>query len=147
MRAVEAVTDIAASRERVWAVLTAFPDYPAWTAFIQRVTGRAAVGARLDVTLGADGRRPTVVHPTVVDVSPGRRFAWEGRLGPPGLFAGTHEFVLSGLPGGRTRLVHRESFRGVVPALLRGSPRGALRGFTAFNDALARRVEQSGEPA
>ncbi len=142
MRAVEAETDIAASPEEVWAVLTDFSSYPAWTAFIRRVTGRPAVGERLEVVLGATGRRPVVVHPTVVEATPGARFAWQGRLGPPGLFAGTHEFVLTDLPGGRTHLVHRESFRGVVPAVLPGSPRGALAGFTAFNEALGRRAEQ-----
>ncbi len=142
MRPVEVTTHIAADPRRVWDTLTDFPSYPSWTTFIRSVSGRPEVGARLRVTLDLDGHRTTVVHPTVVAATPGERFAWEGRLGPTGLFAGTHEFVLTSLPGGRTRLVHRESFRGAVPALLRRAPRHAERGFEAFSDALARRAEQ-----
>ncbi len=144
MRPVEVTTHIAADRQRVWDTLMDFQSYPSWTTFIRSISGRPEVGERLQVALGRDGHRTTVVRPTVVAATPGERFAWEGRLGATWLFAGTHEFVLTSLPGDRTRLTHRESFRGAVPALLRRPPRHAERGFEAFNDALARRAEQPG---
>lgn len=95
----------------------------------------------MTVVLEAQGRRPVTARTTVVEAAAGARFAWRGRLGPPGLFAGLHEFLLTELPGGGTRLVQRESFRGLVAAVVPGSPRGAHEGFTAFNDALKAHVE------
>ena len=141
MRDVQVVTDIEADPERVWEVLTDFPSYPSWSVFVRSVSGRAEVGSRLQVVLGLEGRRATTVRPVVVDATGPGRLAWQGRLGPPGLLGGTHEFVLTAIAHGRTRLVHRESFRGAVAALVPGRPRGAVQGFGAFNAALAHRAE------
>ncbi len=140
MRDVEVVTELDGGPERVWEVLIDFAAYPSWAAFVRQITGRAEVGSRLEIVLGRDERRPVTVRPVVVDATRASRLAWQGRLGPPGLFGGTHEFVLTALPDNRTRLLHRETFHGVVAALFPGSPRGAVEGFAAFNAAIARRV-------
>lgn len=66
---------IAATSERVWAVLVDLPSYPAWNPWLTRVEGEAVVGATVwaDVVLGDEERR---ARHTVLAVDPQRRFCW-----------------------------------------------------------------------
>jgi hypothetical protein len=132
--------DIAATPDEVWRRLTNFADYPDWNPFITSVLGVAAVGQRLTVRLDPPGGRGITMRPTVTDVVPGRALEWLGRLGIPGVFDGRHRFELHETPSG-TRLVHGESFHGLLVRPMRGALDGSTRaGFVAMNDALARRV-------
>ncbi len=132
--------DIAATPDEVWRCLTTFADYPDWNPFITSVLGVAAVGQRLTVRLNPPGGRGITMHPTVTDVVPDRALEWLGRLGIPGVFDGRHRFDLHETPTG-TRLVHAETFHGLLVRPMRGSlDRSTRAGFVAMNDALARRV-------
>ena len=142
MQAVETTIEVDASPHKVWAVLTNFSSYPAWTSFIREITGTLDEGALLRVSLGMEGKRVITVRPRVVAADVDRRFAWSGHVGHPSLFEGIHEFLLTPLPDGRTHLVQRESFRGLIPRIVHSSPRGAIESFSAFNEALKHRVEQ-----
>lgn len=66
---------IAATPERVWAVLVDLPGYSAWNPWLVRADGEAKPGAvvRADVVLGADRRRAEHV---VLTVEPHTRFCW-----------------------------------------------------------------------
>ncbi|WP_203904778.1 SRPBCC domain-containing protein [Virgisporangium aliadipatigenens] len=146
MRTIEAVTAIAATPRKVWDVLTDFPKYPLWTTYIQRLEGRPVVGSRLKVVLGPPGRRPYVVHAPVLEATPGARLAWAAVIPgagwlPRAIYTGVHEFVLSAVADGGTRLTHREHFGGLLARLVKEGPRGADEGFTAFNQALKARAE------
>ncbi|MEU9367063.1 SRPBCC domain-containing protein [Streptomyces avermitilis] len=146
MRTVKAVMDTTTNPRRVWEVLTDFPRYPAWTAYIQELHGRAEVGHRLRVTLGPPGRKPYVVHAPVLEATPGVRLAWAAVIPgaawlPHAIFTGVHEFVLTRLPDGGTKVTHRESFSGLLARLVKEGARGGDEGFEAFNQALRRRVE------
>jgi len=121
--------------DEVWAVLTDVAGYPAWNPAIVSLTGPLEPGATIEVHLVTDGSE-MVFRPEVQVVEAGRELRWLGRL--PGVFEGTHSFVLEPLAGGRTRLVHGERFSGIaVPFFPLGDTR---RAFQAMNDALARRV-------
>jgi hypothetical protein len=145
MRTVEAVTEIAASAEMVWAVLTDFPRYPEWATYIRKLAGRAEPGASLRLVAGPPGRPPYTVHVPVLEATPGFRLAWAAVIPgmpwlPSAIFSGVHEFILEALPGGGTRLIHREYFSGLLSRLSKEGPRGADEGFDAFNLALKCRV-------
>jgi len=145
MRTVEAVTEIPASTEAVWAVLTDFPRYPEWAIFIQQIDGRAEPGTWLLLAEGPPGRRPYRARVPVVAATPGVRLAWAPTLpGMPWLpavvFSGVHEFILSALPGGGTRLTQREYMSGLLSRLADANSRWTDAGFDAFNAALKRRV-------
>ncbi|MBQ0951355.1 SRPBCC family protein [Streptomyces coelicoflavus] len=148
MRTVEAVVDIEASPQQVWDVLTDFPRYPAWTTYIQELGGRAEVGNRLRLVIGPPDKKPYVVNVPVLDATPGVRLAWGAVIPgaawmPRTIYTGVHEFLFSDLPGGGTRLTHRESFGGLLARLVKDGPPGGDEGFDAFNQALKRQVEAS----
>jgi hypothetical protein len=141
MRTIEVATEIAASPKHVWEVLTDFPRYPEWTAFIQEIDGRPEAGAPVRLVVG-----PYNVSTRFLEATPEVRLAWlpvvpSATWLPPAIFGGAHEFVLTALPNGGTRLLHREYFSGLLARLVREAPRGADEGFEAFNTALKHRVE------
>ena len=147
MRTVEAVTEIPASAEAVWAVLTDFPRYPEWATYIHRIDGRAVTGTWLHLVEGPPGRRPYRVRTPVIEATAGVRLAWATMIPgmpwlPAVIFSGVHEFILSALPGGGTRLTHREYFGGLLSRLSEEGARGADAGFAAFNSTLKGRVAE-----
>lgn len=145
MRTVEAVTEIPASTEAVWAVLTDFPRYPEWAAYIHQIDGHAVPGTRLRLVEWPPGRRPYTVRVLVMEATPGIRLAWAAVIPgmpwlPTVIFSGVHEFILNALPDGGTRLTHREYFGGLLSRLSEEGARGAGIGFEAFNSTLRGRV-------
>jgi len=147
MRTIEVVTDIEASPDEVWAVLTDFTHYSVWTSYIQQISGRAEEGFYLRVVLEPPGRRRYSVFTPVLEATPGVRLAWAMVI--PGvsrlhssIFAGTHEFALTALPNSTTRLTHREFFSGLLARFVKEGARGAKEGFETFNAALKLRVEE-----
>jgi hypothetical protein len=145
MRAIEAVTDIPASPEAAWVVLTDFPAYPVWATYLQRIEGRAETGTWIRLVEGPPGRRPYKVRTRILEATAGTRLAWAARIPgapwlPSAIFTGTHEFLLAALPSGGTRLTHREHFGGILSHLSSEGAVGADEGFAAFNEALKRRV-------
>jgi hypothetical protein len=113
MRSISATVDIAATPERVWAVLADLAAYPEWNPFIRSASGKLAEGARLTLRMAPAGGRAMTFRPTVLAARPGELLRWIGRLIVPGIFDGTHQFALEDL-GGRTRLTQSETFRGLL---------------------------------
>jgi len=135
--------DVDASLARVWDVLTDFAAYPQWNPFIRRVDGILALRSRLVVRIQPPGGRGMTFRPTVLRVEPEREFAWRGRTLLPGLFDGEHVFRLE-RQGSGVRLLHGETFTGVLVPLLRGSLDTTTRaGFEAMNRALKSRAERT----
>ncbi|MFV2117025.1 SRPBCC family protein [Streptomyces sp. Act-28] len=140
MRTVETNVTIAAPTALVWDILVAFDRYEEWNPFMVRAAGRAEPGRRLAITLRQGDGRSMSFKPKVLIAEPGRHLRWIGRLLVPGVFDGTHEFVLSETGGG-TRLDHRETFSGVLPALMGSKLDATALGFERFNEALKSRAE------
>lgn len=136
-------TAIAAPPAAVWAALTDTASYEDWNPFMQSLDGDVTdVGSRLSVTLSPPGRSPMRIRPRVVEHVEGRRFAWLGRLGVPGLLDGRHEFQVDAHGAGS--VVHqREHFTGLlVPVLRRLLTDDTPPGFAAMNEALRDQVER-----
>ncbi|TKJ18356.1 SRPBCC domain-containing protein [Blastococcus sp. CCUG 61487] len=134
--------DIAAPPHAVWAVLTDLPAHAEWNPFITAASGTVRPGERLSLRLQPPGGRALSIRPTVTEATDDRLLEWQGRLGVPGLFDGRHRFELHPTDRG-TRLVHGESFSGLLVRPLRGSlDGGTLAGFRAMNEALRHRAER-----
>ena len=65
-------TEIDASAERVWDILTDFTSYSQWNPFIRRISGELQVGERLEVRLEPPDSRGITLRPTVLRAEPNR---------------------------------------------------------------------------
>jgi len=142
---VEAVTEIAASAETVWTVLSATDRYPSWNPFVTSFAGTLAAGERITVTLSLPRRKPQVMKPTLMSVTPGVGFEWLGRVGMPGILDGRHRFVVEPLGADRCRLVHHERLSGMLVPMFRSMLTvNTPEAFVALNQALAREAARRG---
>ena len=142
---ITATADLDAPRSEVWTVLTDLDRWAEWNPHAVQAGGELSLGSRLDLRLrtgrldGAGGRTMRF-RPRVVELVDAESFAWLGHLGVPGLFDGRHAFTLSDLPGGRTRIVQREDFSGLLVRPLRRTVADAAHAFDAVHVALAQRL-------
>ena len=135
--------DIDATPQQVWNVLTDLAVYPAWNPFIVRAEGVVELGRRLTLTMQPVGGRAMTLRPRLVAVDVPRELRWRGKLGMPGLMDAEHSFTLEPRGSG-TRLVHQETFRGVlVPFVAASLDRNTLPAFVAMNEALESRAEHA----
>jgi len=145
VKTIQAVTDIAAPVETVWAELTDVSAYDAWNPFITMFEGELVVGSRVEVGIAPPGGRPMTFRPTITVVEEGSCLEWLGRLVMPGVFDGRHSFHLEALAGGRTRLTQAEEFSGLLVPLTGKTLEKTRAGFEAMNQALRLRAETAVE--
>lgn len=86
-------TEIRATPDKVWAILTEAGGYAQWNPEITRIDGRIALGEKIKayVNLGKGVIRPVSVRVTELDRP--RRMVWTGGL-PLGLFTGQRIYTL-----------------------------------------------------
>ena len=137
---ITATTEIDASPERVWQVLTDTAAYPQWNPFVRRLEGELEVGGAISVDLQPGEKKPQTLRPTIVELEPGRTFTWLGHVGVPGLLDGRHTFTVEAAGDG-ARLVQHEVLSGALTPLFRSMlTRDTPSAFQRSNDALAARA-------
>jgi hypothetical protein len=135
--------EIDASANMVWNVLTDFSRYGEWNPFIRSIHGKAKQGEQLEVFLQPPGGNGMRFRPVILALQPEQELRWLGRFMLPGIFDGEHQFQIEPIGEGRTRLIHREFFSGLlVPLLWRSLETQTRQGFVEMNHALKTRVEQ-----
>jgi uncharacterized protein YndB with AHSA1/START domain len=89
----EVTFPVAASADRVWAVLSDVERWPTWTASMREVV----LDGPLEVGAVAKIRQPKLPPTawTVTEVVPGRSFSWESKA-PGSLAVGEHEITPTG---------------------------------------------------
>lgn len=136
--------DIRASDERVWQILTDFPNFVNWNPFITKISGDLKKRARLKVRIQPQGERGMTFRPIILDVEPMRELHWIGRFAVPGLFSGEHIFTIEPLGKDHVRFIHREIFTGLfVLIYARNFDTNIRQGFEDMNQALKAKAEQS----
>lgn len=134
---------IDAPPERVWAVIVDFPSYAQWNTQLAWLGGTAGPGEVLKLKLSAQGSEPYEFAPTVSHWEPNVRFAWLARTGLPRVFDGEHFFELEPVAVGKTKLVNRETYSGVLSMVMERQPMmaGAPAGFEKMNAEYKARAE------
>lgn len=135
-------TEIAATPDRVWAVLADLDAYPSWNPFVPAVLeGRAEAGSSLLFRIRPLGALASAtVRARIACVEPNVELAWEGELAGP-LLTFRHGFRLVPLQGGRTYVDHHERFEGLLsPAMVAAIPL-LRRSYRRWDTALRDRVE------
>ncbi|MEV6287004.1 SRPBCC domain-containing protein [Kribbella sp. NPDC051770] len=136
--------EIDASPDQVWKALTDRANYPAWNPFIVSSTGDLTVGATITNVLRDTNGQETTFTPELLAVEPGRELRWIGKIGFGGIFDGEHTFRIEALPGGRSKLVQEETFRGAAVPFTTGMLRDTIEPqFHAMNAAIAEQAEQT----
>jgi len=140
VRHISASIDIQASPEQVWAALVDFESYKTWNPFIQEGSGQVIAGSTLILRMHPENGKPKTFRPKVLAIEPGRLLRWVGHLVVPGIFDGTHEFVLTE-QNKSTHVVQSETFTGILVPLLGKIITSTERSFEKLNNALKKHVE------
>ncbi len=132
---------INASKEKVWAVLTDFKQYPTWNPFIVNLSGELAKGSTLATTL-QNGDKTFRFKPKVLSVVPYHYFDWLGSLLVRGIFDGHHYFELEALSPTQVKLTHGEHFSGILSSvILKKVANDTRNNFIRMNAALKQIAE------
>lgn len=141
MREIRTSIEIETEPTVVWDILMDFEAYNEWNPFIRSIDGAAVEGARIDVQLGASGKKPMSFTPVVQETSAPKRFSWLGSVVTKGIFDGKHQFELEEIDSG-TRFHQYEEFSGfLAPLMLAAIGKTTTRGFEEMNAALKTRAE------
>lgn len=134
---------IEASPEKVWAILTAFDDYPNWNPFIKSIKGSVAVGNKITVRLEPPESQKMTFKPKILEFHTDKELRWIGHLLFPGLFDGEHKFELADNGNGTTTFTQSEKFRGIlVPLFKKKLDHNTKNGFEQMNEKLKELAER-----
>ncbi len=130
-------TNIQASPERIWALLTDAAGFPHWNSTVTSIEGQIAEGQRLKLKVPAAGER--VFKPKVSNVEAGRSMIWSDGMAP--MFKGVRTFTLTPKGDGSTEFFMKEEFSGVMLPLFKGSLPDFGPVFEAYAEDLKRAAE------
>ena len=140
MRYYEAGSEIAASPERVWAVLTDGNGWASWASGVDGVEGTIAPGEKITIrSQAAPGRAFPV---TVSTFEAPSRLQFSGGM-PLGLFRGVRTYTLSPRNGG-TSFHMREEYTGPLVGPMWRSMPNLAPSFQQFANGLKQRAEAGG---
>lgn len=135
---------INARPERVWAILSAFDQYPNWNPFIKSITGDGTVGTQLVVRIEPPEATGMTFKPKVLAFEANKEFRWIGHLLFSGLFDGEHKFELIDHGNGTTTFIQSERFKGMLVSLFaKQLDNNTRRGFMEMNVKLKALAERS----
>ena len=109
-------TIIDAPKEKVWEVLTDTQNYPNWNPFIISVEGEMKQGSKITNVM-VNNKKETVFTPIITMYKENEALEWLGS-GLGGMFKGRHYFKLEEIDNDKTRLLHGETFSGLLSGLI-----------------------------
>lgn len=130
-------TEIDASPERVWALITDAAALARWNSTITSVEGTIAEGERIALKVAIAPKRTFKLE--VSDMQPARGMVWSDGFFP--MFRGVRTYRLEDL-GGRTRFSMSEVFTGLMLPMIAGSLPDFGPDFEAWAADLKREAEQ-----
>jgi hypothetical protein len=126
---------IAASPEKVWAVLADLANYPQWHPAYLSVTGQLTGGSTLTIkTTSPKTGNPVTLKVKVLTVEPESELAWASKL--CGVTTITRRFLLRAADGG-TELTQAGTYRWLGGGRGPGGARGALRTLANIKESYA----------
>ncbi|MCU0424090.1 MAG: SRPBCC domain-containing protein [Candidatus Kapabacteria bacterium] len=130
--------EINAPPEKVWKTVIDFQRYREWNSQLQYLGGEVKPGGRLHLKLSAQGAEPYEFTPIVSYWEENKRFAWLAETGLPRIFDGEHFFELQDIGNGKTLVINREEYRGILSLVMKNLPmmKDAPAGFALMNTEL-----------
>lgn len=140
MKTFHAETNINASRETIWDILTDAAGYPTWDPGTIRIEGTIAPGERITAYSKLSPKRAFPVR--IADFIPGRLMIWAGGM-PFGLFKGVRTFTLITQRDGTTNFSLHEEFSGPLLPLIGRTLPDMTKTFEEFAAGLKARAEST----
>jgi hypothetical protein len=134
------VSEIPATPEQVWAVLTDLEGWKTWNPTLVEPRGELREGSVVRMKLRL-GRVSMPMKQKIVELTPPSALRWQSRFGPAWLFLVTRTFHLERVDETGTRLEQSEEGTGLLARLIfvfTGPP--TVRGYVAISEALAGQV-------
>ena len=132
-------TNIKASPEKVWRLLTDAPGFPRWNSTVTSIEGPIAEGQSMKVQVPAAPGR--IFKPRVSKLTPAREMTWSDGMAP--MFRGVRTFTLTPNADGTTEFAMAEVFSGLMLHLIKGSLPDFVPVFEAYAADLKREAEGS----
>jgi len=138
---------IKAEPKKIWAILTDFENYPGWNPFIKSLSGKVAVGKKINVKLEPPGAKAMTFTPTVLEFTENKEFRWLGHLLFQGLFDGEHKFEITDNGNGTSLFRQSEKFNGIlIPLFKKMLDTNTVDGFNQMNQKLKELAEKTIPP-
>jgi hypothetical protein len=138
MKFYEATSNIKATPENIWKILTDAPGYAQWDNGVERVEGKISPNETIKVYSQVSPGRAFPVK--VTEFSPAQKMVWSGGM-PFGLFKGVRTFTLSMQGNGTTSFKMREEFSGRMLNMIWKSMPDLGPSFEKFAQGLKARAE------
>ena len=139
MKVFSATTNIRATKETIWKLLTDAPNYPTWDPGVIRIEGRIAAGEKITAYSKINPNRAFPAK--VTEFVANQRMAWTGGM-PLGLFKGVRSFTLVPKSDGTIDFTLREEYTGPLLPLFGGSIPDLTQSFQDFVNGLKARAER-----
>jgi hypothetical protein len=135
--------EIMASSERVWQVLTDFPNFGKWNPVIIEIKGETKVNTKLEIHLRTRSGKSRIYKPTITKLEPNHELRWVGKSFFPGIFNGERIFTIDSIGASTVLFFHREIFTGVGAYLAGDRLENDIRHtLNEMNVALKKQAEQ-----
>jgi uncharacterized protein YndB with AHSA1/START domain len=126
-------SSIAATPDRVWALLTDAAAYPRWNPTVVKIDGSIAAGQRIRLVSTLDPKRTFKLK--VAEADAPRRMVWSSGM-PLGLFTGRRTYTLTPRADGGTDFAMEERFTGPMAPLITKAIPDMSESFRMFAQAL-----------
>ena len=143
MKEINTEIEIKAPSERVWQVLTDFPNFGKWNPVIIEINGEAKVNTKLEIHLRTRSGKSRIYKPTITKLELNHELRWLGKSFFPGIFNGERIFTIDSIGASNVLFFHREIFTGVGTYLAGDRLENDIRyTLNQMNVALKNQVEQ-----
>lgn len=145
MREIRTEIEIAAPPSKVWSVLIEIDKWKDWSPIITDASGKAALGSKLSITMcgkdGKGGKGGPKYQPIVTVFEEPKRFQWMATMMAGFIFTNGKILELE-QSGSGTRLVHKETFSGMMVPLMWGQMESSVpQMLNSMNEALKVKIE------
>lgn len=134
---------INASKEQVWHTIIDFRNYKRWNTQLSFLGGEVKPKGKLHLKLSIKGSDPYEFKPVISHWEENKQFAWLAITGVSSVFDGEHFFEIKELENGKTLLVNREEYKGILSFIMKNLPmmKEAPAGFEKMNEELKYFIE------
>ena len=131
-------TEINASPEKIWGILTNAARYTQWNTTIISINGNISLGEQIQLKSKLDPKRTFKLK--VSTLKPNTTMVWEDGMAP--MFKGVRNYELVKLNGNMTKFTMTEVFTGIMLPLIAGSLPDFRPSFEQFAADLKKEAEK-----